>query len=157
MLVVVAVVVAGGLFVASLPGGVDSGVVALATTTPKPTRTPRPTARPTPAPVVAPTAAPTPTPVPKPAIKPPARGARDLCDPILGFACGLEKGTYEPTRFEPGEPFATFLRTVVIGDHLDRLPPSERDAFVKAVVDQLPEPALDYVRLNITARRANAV
>ena len=44
---------------------------------------------------------PTPTPVPKPATKPPARGARDLCDPILGFACGLEKGTYEPSRFEP--------------------------------------------------------
>jgi trans-aconitate 2-methyltransferase len=65
--------------------------------------------------------------------------------------------TDEPTRFEPGEPFATFLRTVVLGDHLDRLPPSERDAFVKAVVDQLPEPVLDYVRLNITARRANAV
>jgi trans-aconitate 2-methyltransferase len=69
-------------------------------------------------------------------------------------ACWL---TDEPTRFEPGEPFATFLRTVVLGDHLDRLPPSERDAFVKAVVDQLPEPILDYVRLNITARRANAV
>ena len=62
--------------------------------------------------------------------------------------------TDEPTRFEPGEPFATFLRTVVLGDHLDRLPPSERDAFVKTVVDQLPEPVLDYVRLNITARRA---
>ena len=69
-------------------------------------------------------------------------------------ACWL---TDEPTRFEPGEPFATFLRTVVLGDHVDRLPPSERDAFVKAVVDQLPEPVLDYVRLNITARRANAV
>ena len=101
MLVVVAAVVAGGLFVASLPGGVDPGIVALATTTPKPTRTPRPTARPTPVPVLAPTATPTPTPVPKPAIKPPARGARDLCDPILGFACGLEKGTYEPSRFQP--------------------------------------------------------
>ena len=103
VLVVVAAVVVGGLFVASLPGGVDSGVVALATTTPKPTRTPRPMVRPTPVPVpvAAPTAKPTPTPVPKPAIKPPARGARDLCDPILGFACGLDKGTYEPSRFQP--------------------------------------------------------
>jgi trans-aconitate 2-methyltransferase len=64
--------------------------------------------------------------------------------------------TDEPTRFEPGEPFATFLRTVVLGDHVDRLPPSERDAFVRAVVDQLPEPVLDYVRLNITARRGPA-
>ena len=72
----------------------------------------------------------------------------------VDVACWL---TDEPTRFEPGEPFATFLRTVVLGDHVDRLPPPERDAFVKSVVDQLPEPVLDYVRLNITARRANAV
>lgn len=64
--------------------------------------------------------------------------------------------TDEPTRFDPGEPFATFLRTVVLGEHLDRLPPSERDAFVQAVVDQLPEPVIDYVRLNITARRGGS-
>jgi len=69
-------------------------------------------------------------------------------------ACWL---TDEPTRFEPGEPFATLRRTVVLREDLGRLPPSEPDAFVKAVVDQLPEPILDYVRLNITARRANAV
>ena len=30
-----------------------------------------------------------------------AGAARDLCDPIFGFACGLEHGTYEPSRFEP--------------------------------------------------------
>jgi trans-aconitate 2-methyltransferase len=64
--------------------------------------------------------------------------------------------TDEPTRFDPGEPFATFLRTVVLGEHLERLPPSERDAFVQAVVDQLPEPVIDYVRLNITARRGGS-
>jgi trans-aconitate 2-methyltransferase len=64
--------------------------------------------------------------------------------------------TDEPTRFDPGEPFATFLRTVVLGQHLERLPPSERDAFVQAVVDQLPEPVIDYVRLNITARRGGS-
>ena len=104
VLVIVAAVVAGGLFVASLPGA-DSGVLALATTTPKPTRTPRPTARPTPVAVVQPTATPAPTPIPAPTIKPPVRGARDLCDPILGFACGLEKGTYEPSRFGPSVRF----------------------------------------------------
>jgi hypothetical protein len=99
VLIVVAAVVAGGLFVASLPGGVDSGIVAIASATP--TRTPRPTVRPTPVPVVQPTAAPTPTPIPKVTPKPPAGAARDLCDPILGFACGLERGTYEPSRFVP--------------------------------------------------------
>ena len=62
--------------------------------------------------------------------------------------------TDEPTRFEPGEPFETFLRTVILGAHLDRLPAGERDAFVRAVADRLPEPVIDYVRLNVVARRS---
>ena len=41
--------------------------------------------------------------------------------------------TDEPTRFEPGEPFETYLRTVVLGAHLERLPADEHDAFVHAV------------------------
>jgi trans-aconitate 2-methyltransferase len=63
--------------------------------------------------------------------------------------------TDEPTRFEAGEPFETFLRTVILGGHLDRLPPEERDAFVRTVADSLPEPVVDYVRLNILARRSS--
>ncbi|HEX5825831.1 MAG TPA: methyltransferase domain-containing protein [Candidatus Limnocylindrales bacterium] len=59
----------------------------------------------------------------------------------------------EPTRFEPGEPFETFLRTVVLGNHVDRLPPTERDAFVADVAGRLGKPEIDYVRLNIVARR----
>lgn len=59
----------------------------------------------------------------------------------------------EPTRFEAGEPFETFLRTVVLGNHLARLRPEDRDAFVREVVARLPEPVIDYVRLNIVARR----
>jgi trans-aconitate 2-methyltransferase len=60
----------------------------------------------------------------------------------------------EPTRFEPGEPFETFLRTVILGAHLQRLAPEERDGFVRAVIERLPEPVIDYVRLNIVARRS---
>ncbi len=59
----------------------------------------------------------------------------------------------EPTRFEPGEPLETFLRTVILGQHVDRLPPGERDAFVQQVASRLPEPVIDYVRLNIVATR----
>jgi trans-aconitate 2-methyltransferase len=59
----------------------------------------------------------------------------------------------EPTRFEPGEPFETFLRTVVLGAHLGRLPVEQHDAFVHAVAEAVGEPVIDYVRLNITARR----
>ncbi len=62
--------------------------------------------------------------------------------------------TDEPTRFDAGEPFESYLRTVVLGAHLDRLPEGERDAFVRAVADGLGAPTIDYVRLNIVARRS---
>ena len=63
--------------------------------------------------------------------------------------------TDEPTRFEPGEPFETFLRTVVLGPHLDRLPPDRHAAFVHEVANRMPEPLIDYVRLNIVALRSS--
>lgn len=63
--------------------------------------------------------------------------------------------TDEPTRFAPGEPYETYLRTVVLGAHLERLPPEEHDAFVRAVADGIGEPVIDYVRLNIVARRSS--
>jgi trans-aconitate 2-methyltransferase len=62
----------------------------------------------------------------------------------------------EPTRFEPGEPFEAFLETVCLRTYLDRLPPERRQAFVREVANRMPEPILDYVRLNIVARRAGA-
>jgi len=63
--------------------------------------------------------------------------------------------TDEPTRFEPGEPFETYLRTVVLGAHLERLPRDEHAAFIHAVATRMPEPLIDYVRLNIVARRSS--
>jgi len=63
--------------------------------------------------------------------------------------------TDEPWRFEPGEPLETYLRTVVLGEHLARLPSEEHDAFVHEVASGLPEPLIDYVRLNIVARRSS--
>jgi trans-aconitate 2-methyltransferase len=61
----------------------------------------------------------------------------------------------EPTEFEPGEPFETYLATVVLGAHLDRLPTADRPAFVRAVAARLPGPWIDYVRLNVVARRVD--
>ncbi len=63
--------------------------------------------------------------------------------------------TDEPTRFEPGEPFETYLRTVILGSHLERLPEAERQAFVHEVASRMPEPVIDYIRLNIVARRSS--
>lgn len=60
----------------------------------------------------------------------------------------------EPTAFAPGEPFETYLATIVLGAHLERLPESERAAFVHEVAGHLPRSEIDYVRLNILATRA---
>jgi trans-aconitate 2-methyltransferase len=82
-------------------------------------------------------------------------GATALRLTVAGFEaieCWL---TEEPTRFEPGEPFETYLRTVVLGAHLERLPPAEHDAFVRRVAQGLGAPLIDYVRLNIVARRTS--
>ncbi len=59
----------------------------------------------------------------------------------------------EPTRLEPGEPLREFLRTVVLGSHLERLPEARREPFVEAVAANLPDAVIDYVRLNIVATR----
>ena len=59
----------------------------------------------------------------------------------------------EPTRLEAGAPLREYLRTVVLGAHLDRLAPVAREAFVDRVAGGLPEPLIDYVRLNILATR----
>jgi hypothetical protein len=49
-------------------------------------------------------------------------------------------------------PGAPHLRTVVLGDHLERLPEVDRDGFVRSVAERLGEPVVDYVRLNSLAR-----
>lgn len=63
--------------------------------------------------------------------------------------------TDEPTRFDSDEALETFLATVVLGPQLERLPLDERAGFVHEVASRLPEPLLDYVRLNIVARRSS--
>jgi trans-aconitate 2-methyltransferase len=62
--------------------------------------------------------------------------------------------TDEPTELEPGQPLREYLRTVILPEHLERLPPAEREAFVEAVADRLPAATIDYVRLNVLATRA---
>ena len=54
---------------------------------------------------------------------------------------------------EPDEPRA-YLQTVCLGPHLQRLADGERERYLDAVMARLGErPVLDYVRLNIVARR----
>ncbi|MDA8311116.1 MAG: methyltransferase domain-containing protein [Actinomycetota bacterium] len=59
----------------------------------------------------------------------------------------------EPTRFEDHVQLADFLAAVILREHLARLAPAERRPFVERVVAAMPEPVIDYVRLNLVARR----
>ncbi len=59
----------------------------------------------------------------------------------------------EPTTFESRLHLGDFLATVVLRTFLDSMPEEDRRAFVETVVDGLGGLELDYVRLNITARR----
>jgi len=59
----------------------------------------------------------------------------------------------EPWPLVPPEPHA-YLATVCLGHHLEQLPEEWREPFVEAVTEHLGDPLeLDYVRLNIDARR----
>lgn len=61
--------------------------------------------------------------------------------------------TRETVIFDDRTSLETYLRTVILGAHLERLPEPERDGFVRTVAERLPAPAIDYVRLNIVAVR----
>jgi len=58
----------------------------------------------------------------------------------------------KPTPLEDPEPF---VRTVCLVRHLDRLPAELHGSFIRAVLGRAATPfVLDYVRLNMVARRA---
>jgi trans-aconitate 2-methyltransferase len=98
------------------------------------------------------------------------RVARDLAPELLGFSpwhfagpeetaqrlrrAGFEQVRcwLEPRPTEPQDPPA-FIRTSILAAHLERLAPARREPFAEAVAAGVRLP-LDYVRLNISARRA---
>lgn len=59
----------------------------------------------------------------------------------------------EPTAFETLEELETYLATVVLGDLLQAMPEEDGKALVREVAVRVPGRALDYVRLDIRARR----
>ncbi len=78
-------------------------------------------------------------------------------------AAGFEKVEVwlheEPTPFGSVDELARYLGTVVLGGHLAALPAAEKEPFVAAVAWRLAaggQPVVDYVRLNILARRPAA-
>lgn len=59
----------------------------------------------------------------------------------------------EPTPLDRGD-LEPYLATIALGDHVQGMGDEERRRFVHEVAVRLPASAIDYVRLNITARRA---
>jgi len=59
----------------------------------------------------------------------------------------------EPTRLEEGEELETYLETVCLRTHVAGMEPARRARFLREVAAAMDEPVIDYVRLNISARR----
>jgi len=59
----------------------------------------------------------------------------------------------EPTPFPSDVALADFLETVCLREHLATIPLADRRDLVERVVAAMPAPVIDYVRLNIVARR----
>src|SRR5215210_8180114 len=66
----------------------------------------------------------------------------------------------EPTKFGSVKELAHFLKAVVLGQHLERLPEEDRDPFAAEVAERVASveepPVMDYVRLNILAARTGS-
>ncbi len=60
----------------------------------------------------------------------------------------------EPTDLEPDD-LEPYLATICLGDHVEMMNDDERERFVREVAARMPGPQIDYVRLNIRARRAS--
>jgi trans-aconitate 2-methyltransferase len=58
----------------------------------------------------------------------------------------------QDVRVEPDD-MREYLGTVMLGSHLERIPEERRAAFVEAVLAEMPEPVIGYVRLNLQATR----
>jgi trans-aconitate 2-methyltransferase len=65
-------------------------------------------------------------------------------------ACWLND---EPTDIPP-ETVPDYLRTIILGSTLERMAEADREPFLAAVAARITDGHLDYVRLNIVARRA---
>lgn len=59
----------------------------------------------------------------------------------------------EPTPFMDPDRLRLFLRTVILRMYVEHLADADADALVERVAARVPNQTLDYVRLNIVARR----
>jgi trans-aconitate 2-methyltransferase len=80
-------------------------------------------------------------------------GDRDTADRLERAGFTDVRAWLEPKTVRPEWPMG-YLRSVCLGYHVERLPEDLRDAYVEAVEGRLgDEVELDYIRLNIEARK----
>jgi trans-aconitate 2-methyltransferase len=59
----------------------------------------------------------------------------------------------DPLRLDDPDLLEAYLDTVMLGAHLNDMPSDDHSEFVRAVRQAMPEPVIDYVRLEIDAVR----
>src|SRR5207244_3829078 len=69
-----------------------------------------------------------------------------------GFVDARAELVPKPARL-PEEQFEEYVRTVVLGQHLAERSPEDGEALVRRLLETLPEPVVDYVRLVVHARK----
>jgi trans-aconitate 2-methyltransferase len=74
-----------------------------------------------------------------------------------GFASEEVWTHEEPTRFDDADTLVEYLEAVCLREAVAKMTADERRTLLRAVVDAMPEPVIDYVRLNIVARRQEEV
>ena len=57
----------------------------------------------------------------------------------------------------PADDLEPYLDAICLGDHVEGMGEDERRRFVHEVAMRMPAPVIDYVRLNIRARRGSSV
>jgi trans-aconitate 2-methyltransferase len=70
-----------------------------------------------------------------------------------GFA-DIETWLHDEPTPVPADDLEPYLEAICLGDHFEGKENDERRAFAHEVAVRMPEPVIDYVRLNIRARRA---
>ncbi len=91
-----------------------------------------------------------------------SHGAREFASPEVTRerleAAGFEDVRVwthkEPTSFDDEAQLTEFLGAVCFGEVLEGMDDEDRAALLRDVVDAMPQPVIDYVRLNMVARRA---
>jgi trans-aconitate 2-methyltransferase len=78
-------------------------------------------------------------------------GPEETAERLERAGFGAVETWLQPYPVVPDDP-GNYLRTVCLGYHLERLPEELRDRYTEAVLARAA-PELDYVRLNVVARR----